>query len=168
MVIEASHITSSPLIDITGIKHGKIDRCIYSGEQGRLIGFQVAQNGVVTKFRALDLADCVAINQGSVVIDSPDALQKDLKMFDEIVKKDGSIINVPAATESGTKLGRVTDLLLDADTGVIVRFYIRALLGERIIPREFVVAITPKQVVFKDVVNTPVFTQIATTSEAGA
>ncbi len=167
MVLESSHLIGSAVIDVGGVKHGTIDRCVYLADEGCLHGFQVAVPGVITKFRSLELADCISLNQESVVIDSPTVIQKDLKPLDEIVKKNGPVVGLGAVTESGKKLGKVFDLLLDADTGFIVRLYVRALLNERIIPRQFVVSITPEQVVFKDVVDTPLFDQVAS-AEASA
>lgn len=150
------------VVDVHGLKCGRIDRCVYNRETAALAGFQVAAGGVVSRFRALNLIDCITLNHENVVIDSTAALGKDLRPLDEISKLSGPVVGVIAITESGKRLGTVSDVLLDADTGLIVRLYVRRLLAERIIPRDFLVSITPKRIVFKDVVNTPVFTQVAT------
>jgi uncharacterized protein YrrD len=165
MLLEASHLLQGIVSDVAGVRHGRIDKCVFSADQATLVGFQVATSGVLTRFRSLAIQDCISLNHEAVVIDSAAALGKDMKALDEIASRSGAIIGVSATTESGARLGTISDVLLDADTGIIVRFYLRKLLAERIIPREYLVSITPKQVVFKDVVNTPVFSQIAT-SEA--
>jgi uncharacterized protein YrrD len=162
MLLEASHLTKGSVVDIQGLRCGQIDRCVFSREAAALAGFQVATGSVVSRFRGLDLTDCISLNHEAVVVDSADDLHKDLHELDEIAAATGPVIGVAAMTESGDRLGTVSDVLLDADTGLIVRFYLRRLLVERIIPRQYLLSITPKQVVFKDVVNTPVFTQVAT------
>lgn len=166
MLLEASHIAKSSVVDVQGVGYGKIDRCVYNAERASLVGFQVALGSLVGRFRALALVDCISLTQQTVVIDSKEALSKDLKTLDEVATLSGPIVGVTAQTESGNGLGTISDLLIDADTGLIVRLYVRKLLSERIIPREYLVAITPKKVIFKDVVNTPVFTQVAS-AESG-
>ena len=86
-----------------------------------------------------------------------DRLNPDLKEFDKIYKNFGPVMEVRAKTESGRSLGRISDLLIEAESGIIVRFYLKNLLSERIIPREYLVSITPKQIVFKDIVDQPIF-----------
>lgn len=161
MLLEASHLLKGSVLDTSGQNCGRIDRCVYSAETARLAGFQVATSTVVTRFRGLDIADCLSLNHERVVIDSATVLNKNLKELDAIAEVSGKVVGVAATTESGTSLGHISDVLLDADTGLIVRLYVRKLLAERIIPREYLVSITPKRVVFKDVVNTPVFAQVA-------
>lgn len=168
MVIEASQILRSPVVDVTGTTHGTVDACVFLANEARLYGLQVTKGNVVTKFRAVRIEDVISINPRHVVIDSTDVLTKDLKDFDQIAKQSGSVLGVSAVTESGKRLGKISDVLMDADTGFIVRMYIRNLLHERIIPRQFLVSITPKQVVFKDIVDTPLFEQTATTEAPSA
>lgn len=166
MLLETSHLLQGLVSDVSGIRHGRVDKCVYSADHAALVGFQVAASGVITKFRSLSLQDCISLNHESVVIDSSAALGKELKELDAVSELTGPVVGVTAVTESGQRLGTVNDLLIDADTGIIVRFYLRKLLAERIIPRDYLVSITPKRVVFKDVVNTPVFNQIATAEAA--
>jgi len=166
MVIEASHLLQSSVVDATGTKHGAVDTCVYIGDEARLYGLQLAKAGVITRFRGVRFADVLSVNQHAIIIDSPAVIEKDLKDFDAVAKATGPVVGVTAKTESGKKLGKISDVLLDADTGFIVRFYLRNLLSERIIPRQFLVSITPREVVFKDVVDTPLFTQVATAEAA--
>lgn len=161
MLLEASHLLNGTVVDVSGLKHGRVDQCVYDAATARLAGFQVAVSTVMTKFRGLAIENCISLNHEHIVIDSSAVLTKNLKELDEIARLSGKVVGVSAITESGASLGHVSDVLLDADTGLIVRLYLRKLLTERIIPREYLISITPKQVVFKDVVNTPIFTQIA-------
>ena len=161
MVIEASHIVNASVLDTTGTAHGSVDACVFLATEARLYGLQIARGSVMTRFRGLLFADVISLNQHSVIVDSAETIKKDLKELDEVSKNSGPVIGITAVTESGKRLGKISDVLVDADTGFIVRLYIRNLLQERIIPRQFLVSITPKQVVFKDVVDTPLFDQVA-------
>jgi uncharacterized protein YrrD len=168
MVLEASRILKVPILDATGVVLGKVDTAVYLATEGRLYGFQVAKPGVLTRFAGVEFSDVLSLNQHSVIVDTIECLQRDMKEFDKVAKATGPIIGLNAKTESGKKLGKISDLLLDAESGFIVRFYIRQLLQERIIPRQFVVSITPREVIFKDVVDTPLFDQVAGAEAAAA
>lgn len=165
MVIEASRLLRLPVTDTFGTEHGRIDSTVFWAAEARLCGFQVS-TGVVTKFRALSLLDTLSINERSVIVGSPAALSSDLKEFDAISQETGPVVGVKAVTQSGRSLGKISDVLLEAETGFIIRFYVRHLLSERIIPRQYLVSITPRKIIFKDVVDTPLFDQVAS-SETG-
>ncbi len=161
MVIEVSRLIKSPVLDATGREHGTVDTCVFTSDEGRLYGFQVARGSMLTRFLALRLDSVLSVTHKGLIIDQEQDLGKDLKGLDVIAKKSGKVLGVKAKTESGKTLGKISDLLIDADTGFIVRFYIRNLLMERIIPRQYLVSITPREIVFKDVVDTPIFDQVA-------
>jgi len=166
MLLEASHLLKGSVVDVQGVRYGRVDTCIYNADTAALAGFQVAASGVVARFRALMLVDCISLHHENVVIDSGQVLTKDMRELDAVAQHSGKVIGVTAVTESGTRLGVISDVLLDGDTGLIVRLYVRKLLAERIIPREYLIAITPKRIVFKDVVNTPIFNQVASAEVA--
>lgn len=159
----------APVVDVTGRKVGSVDTCVYRSDEARLFALQVARGAVVSKFGGLLIDSVLSVGAKGVVIDSAEEITNDLKNLDKIAKESGPVVGVNAVTESGKQLGKVFDLLLDADTGFIVRFYLRRhILNERIIPRQFLVSITPRQVVFRDVVDTPVFDQLAQTEATPA
>ncbi len=166
MVIEASRVLKQPVTDTSGRACGMLDRPVFSANEGRVFGFQVSQGSLVTKFKALNYHDILNIGASGAVIDTEQVLGKELKELDAVAKEAGPLLGVKARTESGKSLGRVTDVLIDAETGFIVRFYLRNLMMERIIPRQFLVSITPREVIFKEIVDTPIFNQVAT--ELGA
>lgn len=161
MVLEVSQLLNAAIRSADGKKLASVDRVIIDGRDARIAGFQTSVRTVLTRFGRLDYVDTIAVEHGEVVIDNESAIQKDLKPFDLLRRQYGAVLGVSAKTESGRKIGKVTDLVIDADTGLIVRFYLGHFLNERIIPRQFLVSITPKQVVFKDIVIAPTFDQVA-------
>lgn len=161
MVLEVSQLLGASVRLTNDKKIATVDRIIFDGSKAQIAGFQTSQRTVLTKFGRLDFVDVIAVERGEVVIDSEGFIQKDLKPFDQMRRQYGSVLGVTAKTESGRKIGKITDLVIDSDTGYIVRFYLGQFLHERIIPRQFLVSITPKQVIFKDIVNAPTFDQVA-------
>ena len=162
MLIEASKIKGLPVVDPTPSKLGVVDFLVFDGDKGALIGMQVLRNGVIKKFFGLAYQDCDPTSLNAVVVDEPNSLQYNLRNFDTVYKQFGPVINVRAVTESGKRLGNIDDIFIDSATGLIIRFVLREIVIERIIPRSYVVSITPKQVVFQDVVNDPTFDKLAT------
>lgn len=167
MVLEASKIIGSPVVLAEGKKIATVDKIIFDGSEAKIVGFQVGQRALLQSFSALDYANVLSVERDHIVVDDPKVLDKNLKPFDQLRQRFGTVIGSLAKTESGTRLGRITDLIFEVESGFIVRFYIGALLRERIIPRQFLVSVTPKAVIFKDVVNAPVFDNVAI-SEAAA
>jgi len=161
MVLEVSQLLGASIRLTNDKKLATVDRIIFDGSKAQVEGFQTSQRAVLTKFGRLDFVDTLSVERGEVVIDSEKSIQKDLKPFDQLRRQYGPVLGVIAKTESGRKIGKVTDLVIDSDTGFILRFYLGQFLHERIIPRQFLVSITPKQIVFKDIVNAPTFDQVA-------
>jgi len=168
MVVELSQISNASIRLTNGQKLATVDRVIFDGEKAQIVGFQTAQRAVITRFSRLDFDQTLSVGRGEVVIDDQKNLQRDLKLFDQLRHQYGHVIGVAAKTEAGQSIGKITDLLIDGETGLIVRFYLNHYLRERIIPRQFLVSITPRQIIFKDIVNQPIFDQVATAGATSA
>lgn len=166
MLLELSYTIGAPVIANSTTKLGTVDFPIFNGKEARLVGFQVVQTGIVKKFRGLLIEDIVDITRTELQISSASVLQTNLKTLDAQFKEFGSIIGVQAKSESGKKLGKIFDVVIETGSGRITRFYMRNLLQERIIPVQFLVSITPREVIFKDVVTQPVFDRVAVAEAA--
>lgn len=162
MVLEVSQIAEAAVVSADGKKLASIDKIIFDGKDAKIAGFQIKERAVISRFAALDYLDILTCERQTVVVDKTPQFSRDLKHFDELRAHFGNILNVTAKTESGLKIGKVKDLLFEIETGLIIRFYIGTLLRERIIPRQYLVSITPKAIIFKDIVGQPIFDQVAT------
>jgi len=161
MILEASALLNAQIKTTQDEKLGNVDRLIFSSATAKLVVIQVVSTKVLKKFTALDYDDVISAERGLVVVDSANSLTKDLKPLDEEYKKTGRVIGVNAVTKSGQSTGKVVDVAFDETTGLITRFYLRQLLTERIIPRSFLVQITPKKIIFEDAINSPTFDRLA-------
>lgn len=166
MLLELSYCIDAPVITNSSTKIGSIDFPVFDGKQARLVGFQVVQTGIVKKFRGLLFDDIVEITRSDVQVAAASSLQTNLKSLDEHFQEYGSVVGVTAKTESGKRLGKVLDVVIETGSGRITRFYIRNFLQERIIPVQFLVTITPREVIFKDVVSQPIFDRVAVAETA--
>jgi len=168
MLIEATRLKKSTVRTTQGVGVGSVDHLVFSATEARLIGFQLAASGVLKRFVGLHFDDVLSLGHETVSIDSAAVLEKKLVALDEVYRSAGSVLQVKAKTASGQTLGIVSDVLIDSETGGIVRFYLRNFLTERIIPLHFLVSISPKAIVFKDIVNEPTFDQLALGAEAAS
>lgn len=166
MVIEATRLKGVTVRDSTGLTLGKVDRLVFRADQARLVGFQVSRSGLVKKFAGLDLMDVLSLSSETVVVDDVKSLETNLTPMDAAYRATGSVLGIKAKTESGQAIGVIGDVVIEAETGGIVRFYLRNFLTERIIPLKFLVSISPKEIIFKDIVNQPIFDQVASSPEA--
>jgi len=161
MIIEAAQLSGLAITTDQGRTIGIVDRVVIDGKDITISGFQVVKNGLVKKFTGLDYADVTTVSRQQLTVESTEAVSKNLKKFDELYRHYGRVFGVTAKTQSGKVIGKVVDLYIDTPTGGIIRFFIRNLLNERIIPTQFLVAITPKEIIFKDIVDQPIFNQVA-------
>jgi uncharacterized protein YrrD len=166
MIIEASQIIGLPVL--TGEQElGKVDLCIFHGRHANIAGFQVVRSRVLKKFYSLNYEDIIEFDRQHLKVKDAHHLKSNLKELDEIYKAFGRVLGVTAKTESGKKIGKVGDVLIEAETGLIVRFSLQALFRERLIPRQFLVSISPREVIFQDVVDQPIFDKVATSLPIG-
>ncbi len=162
MVIELSELTGGSVISEEGRKLGSILSAVVSGQTLRVAGFFITRPGLIARSSGLRYEETLLVGKGKISVEGDHSLLANAKGLRELQDRYGPVIGVTAKTESGRRIGKVTDLLIEAENGLIVRFYLRNILKEQIIPRQFVVAITPKQIVFKDIVDQPLFDQAAT------
>lgn len=156
MIIEAQHCKGLSVLNNEGRSLGKIDRLVVNATGLRLAGAVVIASKLYPTFHGLFFDDVIQIDRAGWLVKSAPP-KTNIKELDKIALRSGAIIGVKAVTESGDGLGHVSDFFFEAETGEIARFVIRHFLKERIIPRQFVVSVTPQAVVFQDEVNKPTF-----------
>ena len=167
MIIEYSDLQGIALRTVTGEKLGEVDFAVFNGKKATIMGFQIVHKKIVKKFSGVYFIDLIDITKDEIVVENQKILKPNLQDLDETFKNFGPVVGVAATTESGKRIGKVADLYIDLTTGAIIRFYIKNLLQERIIPKEYLVAITPEKIVFKDIVGTAKFSEASTQAVQG-
>ncbi|MBI4948149.1 PRC-barrel domain-containing protein [Candidatus Berkelbacteria bacterium] len=158
MIIEARHCLGIDVVSDHGRAIGKLDRLVINGQKLQVVGAQVVGNKLFKNFHGVFFNDIVQFERLGMLVKAVPP-KTNLKELDLISARYGSLFGTKAVTESGQTLGKITDYYFDSETGIIVRLVVKKFLGERIIPRQFVVSVGPKTVVFQDVVIEPHFDQ---------
>jgi uncharacterized protein YrrD len=70
--------------------------------------------------------------------------------INNLLEREFDLMGLPAKTETGKQLGDVNDFLLDTETQVVIKYYLKDLLDQsRVMPAEKVVSID-KEIIFTD------------------
>lgn len=153
MLIEAKNIIGLPVASIEEqSKIGEIKVVFVDPENGTVIGFGLRQ-GFLGKRKVISFLDVKEWDPNGIVISSEDevVLPEEIIRIKSIIDTDNYLMGKPAENESGKKLGKVDDFLIDTETGAVTKYYIEDLLGNsRIFPQEKVVRIDKTIVFFDD------------------
>jgi len=161
MIIEDRRLWDLPVRTTEGREAGRIKHIVFDLTSLKIWGLEVEARGIFTGRKCLPWEKIVALGLEGAVIDKAKDLQSDLSVLLGKRKEGGEIIGLRATTQSNSHLGRVHDLQIDAESGLLVRFLLRQLLNERIIPRQFLITINRRQAVFQDEVLKPTFDKLA-------
>lgn len=158
MYIQASQLIGHALVALESRQViGRVERPIFDPTKGQLVALTIRSRGWFGKKQLLAASDILGVEPGFVLTRKLDDLvePKELIRVQDIIKAKMPILGQQAVTESGQSLGQITDVLLDTDAWLIIKYYLHQLLSERILLAEDVQAITKKAVVFFDRVNGP-------------
>lgn len=152
MFIEATKLINLPVAaEDTLSKVGVIRQIVIDPENGHILGFLVSP-GLFGKLQALSVVDIKFWDPQGLIT----TYEKNLVAPTEIVRikkvldRKINLLNLPAQTESGKSLGHVENFLIDTETEMVIKYYLRDLLGKsRIMPADKVVSID-KTIVFAD------------------
>lgn len=153
MLILISQLIGRPVITFDEAEPiGILRDPIIDPANGKLAGFFYGQGFLYLQQAAIAADDIVGYDEGRVVVQKEDiALAvNDEPKLKKIVKQKIGILGAQVLTESGKRLGRANDLLLDTELNMIVRYYVHGLLSDRIIAAEHVVEITKRGIIVDD------------------
>lgn len=152
MMIEAKKLINLPIAAVDGLrKIGSVYQIIVNPETGQLMGFLVSL-GLFSKPKVLSFLDIKFWDENGLVTE----LEENLVEIDEIVRIKNvlnqkiNLLEMSAKTESGKSLGLVENFLIETETGTVVKYYLKDLLGtSRIMPADKVIKIE-KTIIFSD------------------
>ncbi len=155
MQVLASQIIGKPVLEGTlGGMVGRVKQPIIDPEAGKLIGLLV-RTALLPPFfeeKILSLIDIVNIFPQGILIESIDDLQpkNELIRAKKILDQKIPVLGQRAETRNKTRLGKVSDLLIDSTTGFVSRFYIASFLKDLVLTSEMIYKITRRAVIFDD------------------
>ena len=135
----------------TGETVGAVADWVIDPGKGKVEAFELSGGRFVSPVDVLNYLDAGLVVASRDAAQSPDELVRVKKLLSERCR----LIGCKTVTERGKRLGKVKDGLVDTTSLFIAKIYVQPQLWnrifqeERIIPREQVVTMTPKQVVVR-------------------
>lgn len=154
-LVLASSLIGLPLGAVReNAKIGSIKTILIDTRSGYIAGFLVKEK-ILDWFsppKFVALGDIVSFDKTAAVVNKKDDVLRldEAVRAKEIYQRGFGLFGSRVVTESGKYIGRVTELSLSLDLGIIVNFYVRSWLGERIIHRTQIVEIKKNKIVVKD------------------
>lgn len=152
MFIEAKKLIGLPVAALdTQSKVGEIHQVLIEPENGHLLGFLVSTGEFLGAKKVVSVIDIKEWDPNGLVVNSvEDIISKgEVVRIKEVLRKKIFILGMKAVTDTGKSLGSVDDILIDTDTESIVKYYLKDLMGSRILPQEKVIKID-KEIVFSE------------------
>lgn len=153
MFIQASQLLAIEIVAIQEqVIAGRIEEVLFSPDEGRLSALIVKPKGFFTRSQGLLPSALIDLEARAAAIQTEADLTDLTEMvrIEQLKQRRMPILGQKARTRAGVSLGIVADLLVDSTTWLIEKFYLQKLLEQRIIPKRFIVEVTPKAVIFSD------------------
>ena len=159
MLKEVSSLKNMPLVSLSSDKRlGEASDFVFDPESGKFLAFSVGSPLPFHPVKFVSSSDIYEISSGAIWVRDDSALLE----LDEMVRVKNiknqkiKVLGNKAITESGRKLGRVSDVVIDIDTLFIAKIYIGSgfvdtlVKGDLIIPISKILGITKKAVIVSD------------------
>jgi sporulation protein YlmC with PRC-barrel domain len=152
MLIELSKLQNLPVGALDeGTLIGRVHRVIVNPEDAKIIGYQVWVGKILPKAFVLSQQDVIEIDQSGLVTHTrEDLLEKEeVVRINEIIKHKFNLIGLKAVAKNREYLGRITNAVVDTQSGDILRLYVRKIYQELVFERSQIDKITWKEVILK-------------------
>jgi len=153
MLIQADSIINLPVGAMeTQSRIGTVNKIIFDPKNGELVGFEVLKQGLINTKRVLSMKDVLDFDRNGIVVKSEESLvdKKEIVKINKILNDRIQPLKSMAITKSGKKIGKIFDLVIDANSLLITKYYIHGLFKDKIIDADKVYKIEPGKVIFKD------------------
>ncbi len=127
VLVRATDIAGLPVVSVAdGEALADVKDVVYNPEQGRLLGFTLNKRGFLRgpMKAVLPMASVHAIGRDAVMVPDTDACEaKGSGLADEVSESSGrNVMGNEVLTDSGQRLGKVTNIVVDADTGEVLGY----------------------------------------------
>lgn len=130
---------------------GKVKDVLIDAERGIFEGVTVTVDWLA-KPKFVAVADIFAIDERGITVKSPDDVVDlgEVLRAKAIFESKFRMIGLAVVTQSGKRLGKITDLVISTQTGRVVKFYVGSFLSDRVIPWEKVIKVERKKMIVDD------------------
>ncbi len=153
MFLQATQLIRATVSTLeSGLFIGHVKRLIIHPDTGQVIACGIQPRGWLSQERFLTVNDILHIEAHALAIRDEDQLttKEELVRVQDCLARKTPVLGQLAQTQAGKKLGRITDLLIEIETWLVVRYYLGGLFNERILTADRVHLMTPKAVIFLD------------------
>ncbi len=153
MLILVSHLVDRPVVTFDEAEAlGVIRDPIIDPANGKVVGYFLGHGFLGMKQDVITSGDIVGFDKNRVIVQKEEAIRsaEDEPRIREILNKKIAVYGANVLTESGKHLGKATDLLLDTELGMIVKYYVHGMLQDRIVPAEHVITIEKRGIIVDD------------------
>jgi uncharacterized protein YrrD len=123
MLIKGTDAIGKPVIaKSTGEKIDEVEDLIYDSHEHRVKALLVDKGGWFSGAKVIRIDDIASIGKDAIVVDTPEVIRKAEEVGGEvssIAKENAEITQTEIISEDGVKLGKVSDILFDPDTGEV-------------------------------------------------
>ena len=155
MLILVSQLINQPvIIESAGSQIGRIGLPVINPENGKLLAFHLTTGLIDRLTNSNKLIDGQLIRdyssqQNTLASSTVLQLSQEPKIR-EIIKSKIKVYGATVRTEGGNKLGQATDLLLDSELGIVIKYYVHSLLRDYVITAEEVITIDRRGIIVND------------------
>lgn len=144
MIIEALKLINLPVAaEDTLSKVGVVRQIVVDPENGAVLGF-IISTGIFSRPKSLSTIDIKYWDKEGLVTSSANNIVdlSEIVRIKNVLDKKINLLQMPAQTETGKSLGHVENFLIDTETEMVVKYYLRDLLGKsRVMPSDKVISI---------------------------
>lgn len=154
MLTLISNLVNKPVVTMDQAEPlGLLRDPIIDPTNGKLIAFFFGHGFLHMQQSVLAADDIASYDDNRIVVHRDDVARvvDEEPKIREILSQRVPVLGANVLTESGKKLGRANDLLLDTELSMIVKYYVHGMLSDRIIPAEHVVTIDKRGIIVDDI-----------------
>ena len=127
---------------------GRVKVALVDPDHGKIIGFLVKEKGLFGPSKVVSILDVIDVEKRAMVINSRASLvdKNEIVRIAKILKFKFNLLGLPARTKDGQMLGRITDAVINSQTGEIIRVYTQFLMQRRVFERSKIEEITWQEI----------------------
>lgn len=151
MQILLSSLKNGAIVAMNAGRVGELGDIIIDPVSAQISGFFV-KTPLFSPLKIIVKSDIIMIDRHAVLINNPDNIVTidEVIRLKEIICKKFKIINLKAQTENKLYLGHIEDIVIDNETIMITKYYLRNLMTNRIISAEKLIGFKNNYAVFCD------------------
>jgi uncharacterized protein YrrD len=152
MLLQASQIIGLPIGSTdTQERVGTISDIVVDPDSGQLLGF-VVKTGFLSGTKVLSFHDVTGLDHAAVLVRNADVVlpPQEVAPIKSTLAEKRPLLGQRVVTEGGTRLGKVVDMVINAESAMATKLYVSHLLEERIVPLDKVIKVTKDRIVVKD------------------